>query len=255
MEQLQAYADFVTKIAKTTAEYQNEAVGADGSSEQDRRAFDYIKQVLGYSDTDLGTDPDDEKALPVSDEKATALPEHFLGITVTDPSDKKDYTIDHFITGDAGTKTIKYGALKKFVITKLKGAAKVSYDLIKTILKIGMQKVVVTNGEIHTRLTFHVDATDTYSKTSSDYRRNATSWGVRGEISGGYGSGGGTIGGLVRVMSGAFIGGGVSGGYGSSELKVSVINEKSTAATNVNVDILGEVRIMFRTDIFPAVEG
>jgi hypothetical protein len=35
---------------------------------------------------------------------------------------------------------------------------------------------------------------------------------------------------------------------------VSVVNESSSAATNVTVDILGEVKIQFRTETFPSIE-
>lgn len=259
MDQLKAYADFVSKIAKTLAEYQKEVLGDDNSAEQNQKAYDYIKQVMGFTDSDIGTPPDDTKELSLTDERVTTLKQHFVGITVPTGTPPENKSIDNFITGDPDSKIIKLVDLKAFVIAKLKGSVKNSYDLIKTILKIGMQKVVVTNGEIHTKLTFHVDATDTYSKTSMDYQRNSEHWGISGEISGGYGGSGGTaggiIGGLVRVMSGAFIGGGISGGYGSSKLKVSVVNEKSTAATNVIVDILGEVKIVFRTETFPSIEA
>ena len=121
-----------------------------------------------------------------------------------------------------------------------------------TILKIGMQKVVVTNGQIRTKLVFHVDATDTYSKTSMDYNRKSRDWGIRGGVRG-------RIfrkipGKAAKATIGKFIGGGISGGYGSQKLNVKVVNEKSTAATNVTVDIIGEVNIFFRTETFPTVE-
>lgn len=269
MEQLSAYADFVSKVAKTLAEYQQEILGADNSDEQNGNAYDYIKNVLGFSDTDIGTPLLDTNKLILTDAQVTSLQQHFLGVTAkiavvpvtptADPADPtphdniKDYSIDHFIlfiTGSTGQKQIRLSYLKAFVISKLKKGVKESYDLIKTILKIGMQKVVVTNGEIHTKLTFHVDASDTYAKTASEYNQKASNWGVRGGLSASKGFAG-TIGGATVSK---LIGGSISGGYSSSKLSVSVVNEKSTAATNITVDILGEVRIMFRTETFPSIE-
>ena len=107
---------------------------------------------------------------------------------------------------------------------------------------------MVTNGEIRTKLTFHLDASDDYSKTSNQYSNNSSGWGVGGGL-----SGSGT--GLVGKIFGASLGIGLSGGYSSRKLSVNVVNEKSTSATNVNVDILGEVRINFRTETFPAIEA
>lgn len=266
MEQLSAYADFVSKIAKTEGEYETEVLG--DNTEQNKQAYDYVKTVLGFSDTDIGVPPDDTNKLTLTDAQVTSLPQHFLGVTAkitvvpaepVDPADPtphddiQDYSIDHFIlfiTGTTGQKQIKLSYLKAFVIAKLKKGVKESYDLIKTILKIGMQKVVVTNGEIHTKLTFHVDASDTYERTASEYNQKASNWGVRGGLSASKGFAGTLRGATVSKL----IGGSISGGYSSSKLSVSVVNEKSTAATNITVDILGEVRIMFRTETFPSIE-
>lgn len=251
MEQLNAYADFVAKIAKPLTEYQIEVLG--DSTEQDKKASDYIKNVLGFSFGSSTTD------IPLTDEQETSLQQHFLGVTVPDDNDaNKSIDISTVITEESGAKKITLDNLKKFVIAKLKKGVKDSYDLIKTILKIGMQKVVVTNGEIRTKLTFHVDATDTYTKTASEYDQKASNWGISGFISGRLGKAKSELAGresrIASAMTGNFIGGGISGGYGSSKLKVKVVNETSTAATNINIDILGEVKIIFRTDTFPSIE-
>ncbi len=248
MDQLKAYADFVAKIAKTVEEYEKEVVG-ETDADQTARADDYILNVLGFADNQ-GQVPD-----PISVKgQVEALKQHFLGmaIKVGAPGGEEEKTIDQLIEGiDTDNPSIKREDLRKFVIEKLGKNARESYDLIKTILKIGMQKVVVTSGEIHTKLTFHVDATDTYEKKQHEYSRNASSWGIRGSLGGRYGSPGGQIAG---IMFGNFIGGGISGGYGESKFNVKVMNEKTAAATNVTVDILGEVRILFRTETFPTIE-
>jgi hypothetical protein len=239
IDQLKAFADFYERIAdKTVGQYQDEIVGAD-SDTKTANADSYIRDVLGLP---IDSSPDDSDEISLTADQTQALVQHFVGIQAS----SKD------IATTIGTDSkITLGELRAFVIEKLKKAANASYDQVKTILKLGMQKVVVTNGEIRTKLTFHVDATDTYTKTASDYSRTATNWGIKGSVSGRYG---GPAGAIAGVVFGSFIGGGVSGGYGRSKLTVSVVNESSSAATNVTVDILGEVKIQFRTETFPSIE-
>ncbi len=226
MDQLKAYADFVASVAKTLEEYRSEAVGKD-DTERKEKADSYIKEVLGLS---IDTDP-----IALNDDQKNALIEHFSGMKIQITEGSEEVAIENVISE---TKTIDLAKLEAFVLEKLKKNAEDSYNLMVTILKIGMQKVVVTNGQIRTKLTFHVDASDTYSKTSMDYKTRSSRWGVRG--------------GIASSILSSFIGGGISGGYGGSKLNVSVVNEKSTAATNITVDIIGEVNIYFRTDTFPA---
>jgi len=243
IDQLKAYADLVNSVAKTLDQYQIEAVGEDDDEKQEK-ADSYIEEVLGI---DFGT----ESSIKLDTDQQEALKEHFSGITVLIGEDEEP--IEGAIADDG---TITLANLRAFVIEKLMENAKDSYNLMVTILKIGMQKVVVTNGQIRTKLTFHVDATNTYSKTSMDYNRKSRSWGVRGGVSGGIRlrARKGIFGKFARATMGKFIGGGISGGYGSQKLNVAVVNEKSTAATNVTVDIIGEVNIFFRTETFPTVE-
>lgn len=236
MEQLEAYAELVTKVSKSLEEYQDEVLGPDEAEKQEK-AENYITEVLGFKKQDTYT---------LTDDQATALREHLAGISVQE--DEQNKGIDDYITVSGTSKEITHENLVKIVLENLKKSTEHSYDLLKTILKIGMQKVVVTNGEIRTKLTFHLDASDDYSKTSNQYSNNSSGWGVGGGL-----SGSGT--GLVGKIFGASLGIGLSGGYSSRKLSVNVVNEKSTSATNVNVDILGEVRINFRTETFPAIEA
>lgn len=241
MDQLKSYADFVNVISKPIAEYQNDLIGADNSTKQTTAVGSYIKDVLSL-------DPASTVDYTLTLEQVTSLKQHFSEVSIDDttttPATKKQ--IDSYITSSGTTNTLKVDDLKKFVIEKLKSGAKHSYDLITTILKIGMQKVVVTNGEIETKLTFHIDASDTLSKDAQTMASKSSGWGIGGGISASYG-------GIVGKVIGGAVGGSISGGYSSRKLNVSVVNEKSSSATNINIDILGAVRIQFRTETFPTV--
>lgn len=240
MDQLKAYADFVTQISKPLTEYQDEILGADNSTQQSANVDSYIKDVLSL-------DPASATDYTLTAEQVANLKQNFSDVTVEDTSTNPATTkkIDDYITTLGGTSTITVAHLKTLVIAKLKASTKHSYDLILTVLKIGMQKVVVTNGEIMTKLTFHIDATDTTSKDSQSMNSKSSGWGIGGSISGGSG--------LIGNVIGRTISGSLSGGYSSRKMSVSVVNEKSSSATNINIDILGEVKIQFRTETFPTV--
>lgn len=235
MDQLKAYADFVTAISKSVAEYQKDIVG-NSDEEQGKKADQYIAEVFGLQPADNYT---------LTPEQAEAVKSNLAGVTVKDGSGN-DKAIQDFMTGDPPS--VSHADLRKFALQKVKKAAEDSYNLIKTILKLGMQKVVVTNGEIRTKLTFHVDAEDSYGKTKSNTASKASGWGISGGTSF-------NVGGMFGKLIGGAFGGSLSGGYSSRKLSVSVVNERSSSATNVNVDIIGEVKIQFRTDSFPSIEG
>jgi hypothetical protein len=242
MDQLKAYADIVSQVSKDLTAYQADMIGADDSEELKAKVDSYIKDVLGL-------DPSSANDYTLAKEKADELTTHFSGVEINDtstPSIKKGFAA-FLAAGGAGGFTLKVADLKAFVKEKIKAGVKLSQDLLKTILKIGMQKVVVTNGEILTKLTFHVDASDESSKVSQQSNQKASGWGIGGGISAGTGP-------IARIAGGA-VSGSLSGGYSNRKLSVSVVNEKSSAATNIQIDILGQVRILFRTDTFPSVDA
>lgn len=244
IDQLQTYADLVSQVSKDLATYQADLIGADGSPELTAKIDSYIKDVIDLN-------PASATDYTLNTEKVDELKIHFNSIFVEDtsttPPTKKGFP--SFLTaaaGGAGGSTLKVVDLKEFVKEKLKASVKNSQDLLKSILKIGMQKVVVTNGEIMTKLTFHFDASQESSKKRNNTNRNSSSWGVGGGISAGTGP--------VASLLGNAVGGSLSGGYKSRQLSVRVVNEKSSSATNIRVDIIGLVRILFSTETFPTID-
>jgi hypothetical protein len=268
MDQLKAYADIVSQVSKTLNDYQADMIGSDESSELNDKVDSYVKDVLELT---LGSGATDYS---MTLEKAKSLEAHFGGITgeITSgtPPTTATKTIPEMITyqystGTPPTTTTKTLAdivaappinstmfaltvsdLRIFVTAKLKASVKNSQDLLKTILKIGMQKVVVTSGEIMTRITFHVDAQKLSSTDTNKTSEKASGWGIGGNISGSSS--------ILGTLTNRAISGALSGGYSSRSLNVCVVNEKTSSATNLAIDILGEVRILFRTETFPTIE-
>lgn len=242
MDQLQSYADLVDKVSKSLTEYQAESIGADGSTELTEKVDSYIKDVLSL-------DPATTSDHSLTTEQGEFVKDHFSGTQIDDTSTStpiRKSIADVLTVGAAGDYTLAASDLKLFVEAKLKAGVKHSQDILKTILKLGMQKVVVSNGDIQTKLTFHVDAQDMGSKESQSRSQKASGWGLGGGVSASTG--------FVGKLIGGAVGGSLSGGYSSRKLSVSVVNERSSSATNVQVDILGAVRIQFRTETFPSVD-
>ena len=228
LEQLKAYGDFVAAVSKPLSDYQEEVTGikfddTEKLSDNNTPKLDsYITDVLGLVLSE-GSDP-----ISLNNEESTLLESHFSGLTVAD----KD------VSSTIADSKISKEDLQKFVYEKLAKSTTESYNMLVAVLKLGMNKVEVTDGSIFTKLVFHVNTSDTTSKTSTKVESKAKQWGVRGAASAKWGWGRANI----------------SGGYSSNKINVSVVNEKSSSAVNLSADIIGSVKINFRSGYFPSFE-
>ncbi len=256
IDQLEAYADLVSKVSLSLADYEAKIIGA--GADLDKRARSYADGVVlpVYGKLDGSGNPpkitDASGALITVPDNVqldiTKLDDFklvFDGITVTILAVQK--TIADVLIDPTTAPKIKNQDLSDFCKARLKRDVKKSYDQLVTILKLGMQKIVVTEGEIRTSITFHVDSTDSDSKTSSDsttdYEQRSRSFGAGLRIGGTFGK----------------ITGSLAMGYGSSrfnsKLKVNVVNESKTAVTNTSTDITGSVLLRFKSDYFPSFDA
>jgi hypothetical protein len=241
MDQLKSFAEIVKDVSKSVGDYQASLGLGSGTTELTKNCENYATQVLGLTLTTATGTPYviDGADLPAVKDKRTAIIAALEGFDAN-PSSTTTGTIDQTLPSE-GTITQPSQAIAKtdldaIIALKLRQGAEDNYNLLVTILKLGMQKIVVDKGLIATKLTFHVDATQTESKASSDVNIKSKSFAVSGSAS----------------FRGRRFGANVSGGYSSTSLSVSVVNEKSSAVANLAVDIVGEVRIEFRTDSFPS---
>jgi hypothetical protein len=237
IEQLQAYAAVVSDLTKPVAEYQEaitgiqfDATGGATAAANLPPLLDYVGSVLGLEVKDADK-PTYTIATP-TESQAPAIIEQLSDVSTSGTTPKTAKEV--IVAGTPPNKT----ELLELVYNKLDQDTKKSRDLLVTILKIGMQKVVVTDGLIATKLVFHVDATDTQTRNSSEVEQHANSWGVSANASAKWGWGKANV----------------SGGYQASNLSVKAVNERSMSAVNMSADIMGEVRINFRTDTFPTAE-
>jgi hypothetical protein len=292
LDQLEAYAELVASVSGSLADYEARMLG--NSAGQEQKALDFINEVLipqfSTSNTPLLTLENirahGNKSITFDPAKVSALRTLLSGIQATVavtelPSkpaaqvDDPDYAQPTAPPNDAPvlfdavlsvndvtnptTWTIDASHMHRFALAKLKKEVKASYDKLVVVLKLGMQKVVITDGEIATSLTFHTDSTDSDSldstnvETESDVRSRGFTASLRG---GGSRSRSGPLSGSIISRS---LGGSISASGGASrvrsKLKVNVVNEKKVAVTNLSVDISGRVKIRFRTDAFPSYDA
>jgi hypothetical protein len=247
MDQLKSFADLVKDVSKSVGDYQTSLdLGYQPNTttptpELTKNCENYATQVLGLILTTTTTPSYqiDGADLAAVKDKRIAVIADLQGFDAN-PTSTTAGTIDQTLPSETTitkpSQPITKADLDAIIALKLRKGAEDNYNLLVTILKLGMQKVVVDKGLIATKLTFHVDATQTESKASSDVNIKSKNFNVSGTAS----------------VRGRRFGASVSGGYSSTSLSVSVVNEKSSAVANLAVDIVGEVRIEFRTDSFPS---
>ncbi|NET80827.1 MAG: hypothetical protein F6J94_02195 [Moorea sp. SIO1F2] len=108
-------------------------------------------------------------------------------------------------------------------------------DHLREMARQGMARIVITDGEILSKLTFNVTATETETRRKSEYD---------------------------RLQAGAYLRASARWGWGRAsaranfnKLKVKATNESSFDNVTMSTEIIGQVKIRFRTETFPIVES
>lgn len=243
IDQLEAYADLVANVSGTVAEYQArtfpnlEAEGGD--------AIKYINDVIGptYGATTPWVALDNpggviaSTTIDLDPAKLSEFLAQFGGILVSDKP-----IGDIAVIPDPAAPAISSENLYAFTVAKFKKQTQTGYDQLVTILKLGMQKVVITNGRIATSLVFKSSGRDSDSAQSTE--KKSSDLVVGANI-------GGTL--SKRLMKKATTGKlAISGKYSQSQL--SVLTEQKSATNSVDITITGGVELNFRTESFPSFD-
>lgn len=101
--------------------------------------------------------------------------------------------------------------------------AEMRHQSLATMVMMGINRIVVSDGEINAKLVFHVDASESTSLTFSDYK--PTSWTMAGKLGG--------------------------NSFGASGVLVNTTNLNAQSDVNMKADLTGEVRVRFKSDYFP----
>jgi len=244
MDQLDAYAELVAKVSGTVADFEARTLG-DVTVAADK----FINEVVlpqfmaGYATGDTIATVSDP--VPLDPTKLEELKALFSGVTANNLG-IDDPTV---ITGVPDISKLN---LKDFAQAKLRHDVAKTRNTLITILQLGVQRTVVQNGQVRTKLTFHVDAKDTDDTSSSATKTTVTNKSFNWGVSATKAATKSLAWKFISRSVGKSISGSAVGTTSQSELKVNVANEKHTAQTSIGIDILGEVLVNFNTDYFPA---
>jgi hypothetical protein len=104
---------------------------------------------------------------------------------------------------------------------------------LRAMAREGMARIVITDGSIHTKLTFNVTSTEVQATQKSKYNSQSIGANIRGRASWGWGR--------------------VSASASYSNFNVNTVNETSFDNLTMSTEMIGEVLIKFRTETFPAI--
>ncbi len=255
LDQMEAYAELVAAVSKTLSEFTTDTFGTDE---------EYIRNFLSDKLTIAPPNTGTITEIKISTEaNYDDLVVFFAGILKpnTDPNILGTaFNVEFPKPTTWSEMTLDLTIFKVFVTQKMTSQAADTKGRLEALLKLGMQKLVIEKGEIYTKLVFHVDSHQTSEDSSSGYQNSysekISNWGAaKPSMMPGPGNKL-PVSMLGRKTFGRAMVGSISANAGQSKtltnLNVKVVNEKSTSATNLSIDIIGSVKIEFKTDYFPS---
>lgn len=101
--------------------------------------------------------------------------------------------------------------------------AEMRHQSLATMVMMGINRIVVSDGEINAKLVFHVDASESMDLSFNDYK--PTNWTLAGKLGG--------------------------NAFGASGVVVNTLSTNAQSDVNMSTQLTGEVRVRFRSDYFP----
>ncbi|NES67176.1 MAG: hypothetical protein F6K24_18955 [Okeania sp. SIO2D1] len=105
---------------------------------------------------------------------------------------------------------------------------------LREMARDGMARIVITDGEIMTKLTFNITTTDLQEKKTQNYNKNVNKTQIGGSGRGFW----------WRVKAST----------DNTNINVNSMNEKSFDSTTMSTEMIGQVKIRFKTESFPPYE-
>ncbi|RQH35901.1 hypothetical protein D5R40_19680 [Okeania hirsuta] len=219
IKQMQAYADLVANLAKTLKQFEAENVSQ--------------AQVTAHL-IERYPDPNDNSQTVVrSDYTFTnqQLKE------VAEALELETSNLDTPLSLTIAQNATQFNANQvKDIRKKLsESLAQSMLDHLREMAREGMARIVISDGEILSKLTFKVSSSEADRKAESRYVREQGGAYIRGRAGWGWG----------RVS--------VGGSY--SKLDVKAVNESSFDSLTMSTEIIGQVKLRFRTETFAPVES
>ncbi|MBZ4373459.1 hypothetical protein [Corallococcus sp. AS-1-6] len=235
IKQMKAYAELVADLAKTLAEFQEEHVTtAQVNAHLSQRYGD----GLGGTSCRTGYTFKDTAADAATGAPATTAHENLMQVVTALLEETKDnkvplqFVSPNEVSSSATSFTTAQVDLIRAAIAEMLAIKMITH--LRAMARDGMARIVVSNGEILSRLTFTVTSTDAQTVQRNRYDQSNFSANVSGRVG---------FGGWFRTSFGASY----------SNLQVSSVNESSFDAVTMNAEIIGQVRIQFRTETFAPI--
>jgi hypothetical protein len=210
IQQMEAYGNLLSNVAKTVDQFMSDNI-------TDNQARDYLtSRYPAHFKTEIG-----DNAARVRARETDAPPPDFK----TDLGLNENVGIDD----DSAEEVLVPAARRKLAQSR--------HSMLSTMVLMGINRIVVTNGRIKASMVFHIDAKD------HGQADNASKFDIANETKGKIGYGGG----LASWLGGP---------SGELETKnsisyVSTASKHSDDELNVKADLNGEVEIKFKSDYFP----
>lgn len=198
IQQMEAYSRLLQEVAKTVDDYMEDNVSEDAAKDYlaDRYSDVFVRDTTGGTPT-----------LEVNRSDPTAkLPSFFTNMGFDSAAQIDPQSVDEVIV-PAARKTI----------------AEQRHQTLATMVLLGLNRIVVDDGEINAKLEFHIDASETTALTFDSKQTN--------------------IGNIAGVSGGAT--------FSGQGIMVNTMNANTQSDINVRADLTGEVRIRFSSDVLP----
>ncbi len=238
IKQMKAYAELVADLAKTLSQFQAENISdAQVNAHLSNRYPDGqggTSVRSNYTFKDTAADPANGVTGSTASQNLQAVVETLISETagLKAPAVPLTRTSLGIAQGDT---PITFTDAQVAMIRRAIGLTLASnmMDHLRAMAREGMARIVITEGSIHTKLTFNVSSTEVQATQKSKY--NSQSFGANIQGSAGWGWG--------RVSAGASY----------SNLNVNTVNESSFDSLTMSTEMIGEVHLKFKTETFPAI--
>lgn len=220
LRQTEAYIELLQQTGKSLTQFINDTKDDIGGE----LLLQFLAQVLPPRNTESEDASHVKEGNSLTTEEASTLNN---ALEVKDASIASDNKV---ATAGALNET-KVNAILDAVANRISAS---KYDLLKEMVKQGILRLVVENGEIETRLTFNTYGSSFYQNKTSDYQRKNFSFRAKAKT-------GGLLSAWVKASA--------STSYNS--VKVSTATKTDQDRSGSRVQIYGRVYVNFKTDYLP----
>jgi len=224
ISQLKAYADLVREVSKSLEDFKKERVTDEA--------------VDRYLVTNFPDPADQTKTIVVNGGKYTLEDYEKIKklLKIEDPSKPlAEGGLD--LPKPAGTPPTgtfdptRVTNVRNKVKAMLESEAEDHYTELTTLVRMGMARIIVERGFIHTKLYIEIRAIETKYRDARDVTREAMGGGVQ-------------FGGILGLL-------GIGGSAGGNRTHIRTVTERDVTTVAAEAKMFGETRVEFRTETFP----